>query len=337
MKRTAYSACALALSLTGSLALAQGNSGAGGGQSPPTPQNPPTNTTGQTQQRPTGFEAPTHWQRGSEILNGPVTGTGSASLGNMQDLVYDPSTGRVVYGIIGGAGQNASQMYAVPWSSLEAGSGSQNGYSMSMNSDRFGKAPHFTSSQWPEFNNRAWDESVYSYYGEKPYWGNPSNLPAGDPHRSWNEYPSSWGRLSELRNAQLRSAQGQDLGRLSDVSIDPTTGRIIYGIVNYNNKMYAVPWSAFKQEKDVRSGLTLNATADQLNGADSFTPDKWPNMSDPTWANRTYQHYNQKPYWNNQANGQVQPNTHQNQQANQPNQPNQPNQQPNQQPNPRTP
>lgn len=112
---------------------------------------------------------------------------------------------------------------------------------------------------------------------------------------AWSRYPARWNRLSELRGAKVRNRGGSELGTLSDVSIDPRTGRILYGVVTRGDRLHAVPWSAITMGPDHTA--TIDADEKLFEGENGFTADRWPNMSDRQWTDETYRRYDAEPYW----------------------------------------
>ena len=108
-------------------------------------------------------------------------------------------------------------------------------------------------------------------------------------------------RVSELIGCEIENSRGEDVGEIEDIVIDSSTGKVRYAAVTYGgflglgNKLYAVPFEAFKVgiEADERGNddideddyvLMLNVTQQQLEGAQGFDEENWPNMADPQWA-----------------------------------------------------
>lgn len=89
--------------------------------------------------------------------------------------------------------------------------------------------------------------------------------------------------------------QDEKLGTIEDLMIDLDEGKIRYavlesgGFLGMGNHLFAVPWSAFKQDK-VNKRFTLDVAVDRLKKAPGFDKDHWPNMADATW-NSTVQSY----------------------------------------------
>ncbi len=108
-------------------------------------------------------------------------------------------------------------------------------------------------------------------------------------------------RVSQLMGYDIQNAQGESVGEIKDIVIDSRTGNVRYAAVTYGgflgvgNKMFAVPFEAFKVQvdpdevgdDDIDSDdyvLVLNVTQQQLEGEQGFDEDNWPNMADKQWA-----------------------------------------------------
>lgn len=102
-------------------------------------------------------------------------------------------------------------------------------------------------------------------------------------------------RASEIIGMNIYNSQGKDLGEVNDVVIDPNTGKVSYAAVTYGgflgigDKMFAVPWEAFQCTVDPddpeEHRLTLDVNKSQLEGAEGFDQDNWPDFGDPNFAN----------------------------------------------------
>jgi len=108
-------------------------------------------------------------------------------------------------------------------------------------------------------------------------------------------------RASKLIGMNIQNAQGESVGEVSDIVLDARSGRVRYMAVTYGgflglgNKMFAVPFEAFKtrQDPDDRDEtiLTLNVTEQQLNGAVGFDEDHWPNFADTKFTSELDKRY----------------------------------------------
>ncbi|EUC20656.1 PRC-barrel domain protein [Burkholderia sp. BT03] len=92
-----------------------------------------------------------------------------------------------------------------------------------------------------------------------------------------------------LDGNKVVTADGEHVGKISDIMLDVRSGRIAYavlsegGFLGMGTTLHAIPWSA----------LTLNAgekvflvalMADEIKNAPGFDKDHWPPMADPQWG-----------------------------------------------------
>lgn len=104
----------------------------------------------------------------------------------------------------------------------------------------------------------------------------------------------------DLENAKLRSPDGKDLGSISELIIDPGTGRVAYAVVELGGFLgigeadFAVPWALFTPSG---GGYVLNVPKDKLTNAPRFDDKNRPNMNDRQWAMAVHTYYGVAPYW----------------------------------------
>ncbi len=97
-------------------------------------------------------------------------------------------------------------------------------------------------------------------------------------------------RASKLIGMNIHNAQGESVGEINDIVIDSRSGKIRYAAVTYGgflgvgNKMFAVPFEAFKvgsaPNQPSTHHLILDVTAKQLEGSTGFDEDHWPDFAD---------------------------------------------------------
>ncbi len=59
-------------------------------------------------------------------------------------------------------------------------------------------------------------------------------------------------------------------------------------------KLFAVPWEALTLDTNNKRFI-LDVSKDRLESAPGFDKDKWPNMSDQTWAEGIHAYYGTTP------------------------------------------
>ena len=125
-----------------------------------------------------------------------------------------------------------------------------------------------------------------------------SKIKKTDPEKKYRRVLSA----STLEGDKVRNAGGEDLGKVDEIMIDIPTGRVAYAVVSFGgvlrmgNKLFAIPWSAFKVDEDEKCFI-LNVDRQTLENAPGFDKDNWPDMADASWAAGVYRHYNATPYW----------------------------------------
>ena len=107
---------------------------------------------------------------------------------------------------------------------------------------------------------------------------------------------------STLAGDTVRNSAGEDLGKVDEIMIDITSGRVAYAVLSFGgflgmgNKLFAVPWSALKVDEDEKCFI-LDVNKKTLENAPGFDKDRWPDMADTTWRAAVYSYYGASPYW----------------------------------------
>ena len=146
--------------------------------------------------------------------------------------------------------------------------------------------------------------SVYATYGQGT---------AGQPQQPKDQpMPQQQGRMDQetmqyspklidankLIGKDVRNRQGQDLGQIEDVVLDPSRQRISYAVLSFGgllgvgDKYFAVPWDALT----IPTGdepVVFDVTKEQLQNAPGFDKNSWPSAADPQWRRSTQ-------YWHQQ-------------------------------------
>jgi sporulation protein YlmC with PRC-barrel domain len=105
-------------------------------------------------------------------------------------------------------------------------------------------------------------------------------------------------RVSQLIGLNIENPQGESVGEIHDLVVDGNTGQIRYAAVTYGgllglgDKLFAVPFEAFRVTRDPDDPIdsndfvmVLDVTKQQLEGAQGFDEDHWPNVADQNMLN----------------------------------------------------
>lgn len=105
-----------------------------------------------------------------------------------------------------------------------------------------------------------------------------------------------------LIGTEVVNLQNEKLGKLEELMIDLSTGRIGYavlsfgGVLGFGDKLFAVPWASLTvDEKNEK--LVMDAHKDLLAKAPGFDKNNWPQTPNGLWVREVYQYYGQEPYW----------------------------------------
>lgn len=246
------------------------------------------------------FTMARRWQKATDLTGKKVVNPANESLGKIEGLVVDAHSGRILFAVVsfGALPDMGERLFAIPWSAMRI-SDDNNVFVLNTDRDRLRNATGFDKGQWPNFADDQVATATYRYYDQTPYW--PAQRDDADRRAThyrdrWNQRSVAWQKTSDLSRMDVRNAQNQDLGKLSDLAIDPESGRILYGVLSSNGKLFAVPWNALELASDARY-LVLNIDNQQLNDSVSFRKDNWPSIVDERWGTETHAHYNVEPYW----------------------------------------
>ena len=105
-----------------------------------------------------------------------------------------------------------------------------------------------------------------------------------------------------LDGNKVITADGEHVGKISDIMLDVRNGRIAYavlaegGFLGMGANLHAIPWSALTLDTDQKC-FFVDITAQRLKDDPGFDKDHWPVMADAQWGTSLHTYYNRDPYW----------------------------------------
>jgi sporulation protein YlmC with PRC-barrel domain len=111
--------------------------------------------------------------RSSKLIGMNVHNLTDDDLGEIKELVLDPSHHRVSYFVLksGGFLGMGGKLFAIPWEVVQVDQqGDDERLTLDMTKERFENAPEYQESDWNRMSDPKWVEDVYIYYGTRPYW-----------------------------------------------------------------------------------------------------------------------------------------------------------------------
>lgn len=137
---------------------------------------------------------------------------------------------------------------------------------------------------------------------------NPDGTLTREYYPSGNTTNSSWSGLgyvqkaSKLMGTPVKNRQDEKLGKVENILLDLSSGRIVAVIVSsggylgMGNELSAIPPTAlrFNTEHDT---LQLDASKEQLTSSPHFKANEWPDLMQPSYAGGVYRAYHVEPYF----------------------------------------
>ncbi|MET3106815.1 sporulation protein YlmC with PRC-barrel domain [Oxalobacteraceae bacterium GrIS 2.11] len=109
--------------------------------------------------------------KASSIIGTSVVDRKDESLGDIKEIVIDPSTGRVAYVVVafGGFLSMGEKLFAIPFGSFKY-QHDGNKYVLDLPKEKLQAAPGFDTNHWPSMTDEKWNREIHSYYGSEPFW-----------------------------------------------------------------------------------------------------------------------------------------------------------------------
>ena len=104
---------------------------------------------------------------------------------------------------------------------------------------------------------------------------------------------------STLRDTTVVNRQGENLGDIKDLMIDPQNSRIQYAVLDFGgflgigDKLFAVPLEAFDIDRKDEHFI-LDVTKDRLESAPGFDKSNWPTTADQSFVENVYDYYGKR-------------------------------------------
>jgi sporulation protein YlmC with PRC-barrel domain len=108
-------------------------------------------------------------------------------------------------------------------------------------------------------------------------------------------------KASQVIGFNVKNRQGEELGQIEELMIDPQDGRIAYavlsvgGFLGMGDKLFAVPWEALTPMPEEQT-FNLDVNKEKLAQAPGFDKNNWPDMANREWETNVHKYYDQKPH-----------------------------------------
>jgi len=99
-------------------------------------------------------------------------------------------------------------------------------------------------------------------------------------------------RASKVIGATVKNATGDELGKIEDFVVDPTSGQTKYAVLSFGgflgigDKYFAIPWHALNLQRDStdKFHFVLHVNKERMKNAPGFDKNNWPDVGNPKWA-----------------------------------------------------
>lgn len=105
-----------------------------------------------------------------------------------------------------------------------------------------------------------------------------------------------------LIHDKVVNLNGQDVGKIEELMIDVTTGRVAYAVLSFGGflgfgaKLFALPWSALTVD-EAKKRFVVNVNREVLERMPGFDKEHWPDLNDLEYATGVYRQWGATPYW----------------------------------------
>lgn len=231
-------------------------------------------------------------QRGSRLLGMEVRDNADKKVGDIDDLVVDLESGRVLYAVVD-VGRERIAMPPGVFSRVGSSAADVN-----VSRDQMDSAPKFTSdnADQSELGKASFVSQVHRHFNQNAWW-------QGDKPADQGSFNNTH-RLTNLRAAKVKNVADEDMGKISNMAIDLPAGRIVYVLLSpapsldLGDALYALPPSLLTANKKY-DDTTFSANIDRakLAAGPHFNRDNWARLTDRAWAASVYSHYGKQVYF----------------------------------------
>lgn len=101
---------------------------------------------------------------------------------------------------------------------------------------------------------------------------------------------------SSISGDSVVNPQGEDLGRVEDLMIDPGAGKIEYAVLSFGgflglgDKYFAIPFTQLRADRENKR-MVLNVDKERLEAAPGFDKDNWPDFADQSFRTTVDSYY----------------------------------------------
>lgn len=254
------------------------------------------------------------------LLNRDVVTQGGKALGQIEEVIFDMESGRILYLAMDLKGLGANDTITVPPALFTYGLGraarqadkDNNGVRANQagrhplvlraTEEALKGAPKFAKTGEDRAEG-AYVDKIYAHFNQPRWWeGASGNSAAG----KFNHIR----RATQVKNFTVQNPSGEKLGQVETVLFDLPAGRVSFVVLDPANRiankqlLVPVPPMALTRAEQGGGMLTLDADKEKLNNApginrEDLTAQDIQKLSNPAFATQVYNYYGKKPWFEN--------------------------------------
>jgi sporulation protein YlmC with PRC-barrel domain len=253
------------------------------------------------------------------LINRNVVTQSGKDVGQIEEVIFDLESGRILYVGVNPKGAGQGDMVAVPPRLFTMGQGQQaarkqkeegglqvrnnrRALVIRANEQALEGAPKFAKDAEQRAQG-AYVDKVYAHFNQPRWWEGAAGSQAGQ----FNNVR----RASQVKNFAVQNSSNEKLGQVETVLFDLPAGRVSYVILdpagNVANKqvLLPIPPMAFTKAEQGGRTLILGVDKEKLNSAPSInrnelTAEDIQRLSNPTFATKVYDYYGKQPWFQNE-------------------------------------
>lgn len=107
----------------------------------------------------------------SSMMGTSVINKAGDNLGDIKDIMIDPSSGNIAYVVVsfGGFLGIGDKYFAIPMEAFQVDRDRED-FILNVDKEKMKNAPGFDKDNWPSSGDRQFLTDVHAHYGYKPYW-----------------------------------------------------------------------------------------------------------------------------------------------------------------------
>jgi sporulation protein YlmC with PRC-barrel domain len=263
--------------------------------------------------------------KASDVLHMTVKNKQGEILGQVEDLVLDVESGRIVLAIL----STGDSLKSVPPTALQH-DGAAKALCLDASQQKLQGAPVFEMVKSSESNNPERLAASYRHFGQTPSFRHVQKVNVSLEAKSRETLeakdrvslesknraelrvspeaqPDPWQTAGRLIRMPVVNYQGESLGQVENLLLDFPAGRILAlvissgAVIGREGELSAVPPTVTRFTSD-NAALQMSGWKESMLRSPHFKPEEWPDFSDSTYIRRVYRAYQMEPYFTQEDN-----------------------------------